>query len=177
MRTIIPEEQNPILHHPAHPVPVSDISGQYIQTLITEMKDLLSVEKYGVALAAPQVGEPLRLFIVSGRALRKRANPDSESPAEPQPDLVYINPVLVKMSKAKKDKHEGCLSVRGYWGKVPRAEKVTIEAYDENANKITRGASGFLAHIFQHELDHLDGVMYTDKAIEIQEEVEDEDPE
>lgn len=173
MRTIIPEEENPVLHQVAFEVRLGDISGRYIQQLIAEMKSLLAVEKYGVALAAPQVGEPLRLFVVSGRALRKRANPDGSS--ETPPDQVYINPVLTKMSREKKDKHEGCLSIRGYWGKVPRAEKVTIEAYDEHGNHFTRGASGFLAHIFQHEFDHLEGVLYTEKAVEIQEEVEEEE--
>jgi peptide deformylase len=54
--------------------------------------------------------------------------------------------------------------VRGYWGEVPRALKATVTAYDEHGKKVTRGASGFLAHIFQHEMDHLNGVLYIDKA-------------
>jgi peptide deformylase len=87
----------------------------------------------------------------------------------PEGDEVYINPVLVKTSRSKKDKHEGCLSVRGRWGEVPRAEKATIRALNEKGEKIERGASGFLAHIFQHEMDHLDGILYVDKATNVYE--------
>ncbi|OGG80491.1 hypothetical protein A3A39_00210 [Candidatus Kaiserbacteria bacterium RIFCSPLOWO2_01_FULL_54_13] len=76
----------------------------------------------------------------------------------------------MKLSRAKKEKHEGCLSVRGKWGEVPRAEKATIRAYDEKGMRFTRGASGFLAHIFQHEMDHLEGIIYTTKASKIYDE-------
>jgi peptide deformylase len=126
------------------------------------MKKLLAPEKYGVALAAPQVGDPVRVFIIAGSALAKR-NKNEDDPIPP--DQVYINPVITKMSHAKKDKHEGCLSLPGFWGEVPRAEKVTIEAYDEHGKKFTRGASGFLAHMYQHEVDHLEGILYVDKAV------------
>ncbi|MDO8553063.1 MAG: peptide deformylase [bacterium] len=182
--TILPENKNPILRQKAQELSISEITGKQTQNIIKEMKALLSKEKYGVALAAPQVGEPVRLFIVSGRALArgKRNAPDAEetpprsgeeSP-RPLPDQVYINPKLLKMSRGKSPKHEGCLSVRGKWGIVPRAEKATVHAYDENGVKFTRGASGFLAHIFQHELDHLEGVLYTDKAKELYDETPEE---
>ena len=69
MRIILPEKENPVLRMPAKNIPVSDIRSPRIQKLITEMKALLAKEEYGVALAAPQIGESLRLFIVSGRAL------------------------------------------------------------------------------------------------------------
>lgn len=159
-----------------------------MRKLIADMSALLAKEEYGVALAAPQVGEPIRLFIVSGRALArgKRNAPDEpagdiadESVQKERetkkfeaalPDLVYINPELLKISRKKIKKHEGCLSVRGKWGEVPRAEKATVRAYDKNGVQFTRGASGFLAHIFQHELDHLDGILYTDKAVAMYEE-------
>jgi peptide deformylase len=132
------------------------------------MKKLLSKEEYGVALAAPQIGESVRLFIVSGRALARAAqDEDDESEPVPLPDQVYINPEIVSVSRKKLDKHEGCLSVRGQWGMVPRSEKATVRAYDENGKRIMRGASGFLAHIFQHEMDHLEGILYTDKAVEL----------
>ncbi|MBI4079625.1 peptide deformylase, partial [Candidatus Kaiserbacteria bacterium] len=152
------------------------------QNLVREMKALLKKEEYGVALAAPQVGEPLKLFIVSGRALARGSR---NAPDEPQhsdqetrnnnqtePDQVYINPELIKMSRGKKEKHEGCLSIRGKWGTVPRAEKATIRAYDEKGVRFTRGAAGFLAHVFQHEMDHLQGILYTDKATKVYDEKE-----
>lgn len=176
-RIIVPEQNNPILRDIASDIPVADIKSKRIQTLIKEMKALLAQEEHGVALAASQVGEALKLFIVSGKALARGARNAPDEPAEVltevgdpkklQPDQVYINPELLKVSRAKKEKHEGCLSIRGKWGVVPRAEKATIRAYDEKGVRFTRGASGFLAHIFQHEMDHLKGVLYTDKTTEL----------
>ncbi|OHB19608.1 MAG: hypothetical protein A2854_02745 [Parcubacteria group bacterium RIFCSPHIGHO2_01_FULL_56_18] len=173
-RTILPEHKNPALREIAREIPVRDIHSASVKKLVAEMKALLAKEEYGVALAASQVGEPIRLFIVSGRALaRDRRNAPDEPKSdevsphriESVPDQVYINPALLKISRTKKEKHEGCLSVRGKWGIVPRAEKTMLCAYDEKGQKITRGASGFLAHVFQHEMDHLDGILYTDKAV------------
>lgn len=184
-RIIVPEEKNSVLRQKADDIPVADIKGKVIQKLIADMKTLLVKEEYGVAIAAPQVGEPLRLFVISGRALARggRNAPDELSPenslkAESRqlkavPDQVYINPELLKISRAKSPKHEGCLSIRGKWGTVPRAEKATVRAYDENGALFTRGASGFLAHIFQHELDHLEGILYTDKATHVYDEKDD----
>jgi len=178
MRTILPEDKNPALRKKAESIRVSDIKSKHIQGLIKEMRALLAKEEYGVALAASQVGEAVRLFIVSGRALARGARnaPDEErkkaDASAPLPDQVYINPEMTKVSRAKKEKHEGCLSIRGFWGTVPRAEKVTVRAYDEHGKRFLRGASDFLAHIFQHELDHLEGVLYTDKATAVYKESE-----
>lgn len=174
MRTILPEHKNPVLREVAHEILVSDIKHKRIQMLVSEMKALLAKEEFGVALAAPQVGESLRLFIISGKALARGARnaPDEPKRDEATPhrqllDQVYINPILTKVSRAKSDKHEGCLSIRGKWGEVSRAEKATIQAYDEHGRTFIRGASGFLAHIFQHEIDHLEGILYTDKATRV----------
>ncbi len=166
MRTIIPQEKNPMLREQARAIPISEITNKPIQSLISDMKKLLAAEKNGVAIAASQVGEPLQLFIVSGRALSERDADEKklEHVTPAIPDQIYINPVITKVSRAKKEKHEGCLSIRGIWGMVPRAEKVTVRAYDEHGKAFTRGASGFLAHIFQHEMDHLNAILYTDKA-------------
>lgn len=182
MRTILPAEENPALREKAHEIPLKDIGSVRIKKIIEEMKALLAKEEYGVAIAASQVGEPLRLFIVSGKALARHAHLSSKAAAAEDdanehdtedaqipfmPDQIYINPVMRKLSRGKKEKHEGCLSVRGKWGMVPRAEKATVTAYDEHGVKFTRGASGFLAHVFQHEMDHLEGILYTDKATEL----------
>src|SRR3989338_2069725 len=192
MRSVLPENENPVLRKIAGDLPITEIGSKRIQSLIKEMKALLSNEKFGVALAAPQVGEPLRLFVISVRALARggrnapdeplrqaQGKPENNLPPPPVPskvegDQVYINPKLMKMSRGKSPKHEGCLSIRGKWGVVPRAEKATMRAYDENGAQFTRGASGFLAHIFQHELDHLEGILYTDKATELYDETPEE---
>ena len=171
--TILPQEENPALREIARDIPTKDISSEHIQRLIAEMKELLSHEDYGVALAAPQLGEPIKLFIVSGRALARDKRNAEDEPEKgdkeppPLPDHVYINPELLKLSRVKKNKHEGCLSIRGKWGVVPRAEKATVRAYDEEGRQFSRGASGFLAHVFQHEMDHLQGILYIDKAEEL----------
>ena len=183
MRKIIPEKDNLALRQIARAIPIKDIGSSRIQNLIAEMKELLSKEEYGVALAAPQLGESIQLFIVSGRALTRdsrnapdepvreaRGKPDKKDEGPVLPDQVYINPEMIKISRGKTEKHEGCLSIRGIWGMVPRAEKATIRAYNEHGAAFTRGASGFLAHIFQHEMDHLNGILYTDKAVAVYDE-------
>ncbi len=182
MRIILPHGENPALRGRSREIPLAEISSAHIQGLVADMKSLLSKEEFGVALAANQVGEPLRLFIVSGRALARdsRNAPDEpdkeEEGAEPAlPDQVYINPELLKMSRGRTDKHEGCLSIRGKWGMVPRAEKATVRAYDENGTPFMRGASGFLAHIFQHEMDHLEGILYSEKATELYDDKSDDE--
>lgn len=181
MRTIV-QNGDPVLRKKAQDIPVEKITSKEIRGIIADMKALLAQEEYGVAIAAPQVGEPLSLFVVAGKALvekkRRAKKPEGESEVDfselPGEDAVYINPQLVKMSRGKTEKHEGCLSVRGKWGIVPRAEKATVSAYNENGEKFIRGASGFLAHIFQHELDHLEGILYIDKATELYDEKDSE---
>lgn len=182
MRTILPHSQNPALRQKAQDISLADMTSPRIRELISEMKQLLSKEEYGVALAAPQLGESVKLFIVSGRALARdsRNAPDeaeaNEEPVDPPPpDEVYINPELIKLSRKRVGKHEGCLSIRGKWGVVPRAEKATVRAFDEHGVQFTRGASGFLAHIFQHEIDHLEGILYIDKAKELYDDEPDHD--
>lgn len=176
MRTILPEGENPALREISREIPLGEIPAAPIKKLIADMKKLLSKEEYGVALAASQVGEAVRLFIVSGKALTRGSRNSPDEPeqkgggGEIHDDQVYINPEILRVSRERTGKHEGCLSVRNKWGIVPRSEKATIRAYDENGVLFTRNASGFLAHIFQHEMDHLDGTLYTDKATELYEE-------
>jgi len=177
MREILPSEANPALRSVSKEVPSADIGSAHLTKFIAELKALLAKEEFGVALAAVQVGEPVRLFIVSGKALARGARnaPDEKKKTvvssvaadEPSTDQVFINPRLLKLSRGRKNKHEGCLSVRGKWGEVPRAEKATLRYIDETGKAHERGAAGFLAHIFQHEMDHLEGVLYTDKAVEL----------
>lgn len=177
MRSIV-QTGDPALRKIAKEIPPKEIGSFRIREIIADMKALLANEEFGVAIAAPQVGESVRMFVVAGKALikKKRAakQPEYEEKMDdeyldglPIDDEVYINPILVKTSRGKKDKHEGCLSVRGKWGEVPRAEKATVRAYNERGEKFERGASGFLAHIFQHEMDHLEGILYTDKATSV----------
>lgn len=154
---------DPVLREIAKPVAKKDIGSSKLRALITRMSKDLASEENGVAIAAPQVGASLRLFVVAGRVFKN--DEEDETPA----NRVYINPELTRLSRAKKEMSEGCLSVRGTYGSVVRHEKVSLKALDDEGKPLVHHASGLLAHIFQHEIDHLDGVLYVDKAISVEE--------
>jgi peptide deformylase len=160
----IVQHQHPALRAKAAEVPVDEISSPKIQEVINTMKKALSSQKDGVAIAAPQIGISLRIFVVSGIVLNSADNryPVGE-------DTVYINPKITKISKETHEVEEGCLSVRWLYGKVKRATKATIRAYDEHGKVFERGASGLLAQVFQHETDHLDGILFIDHAYDLEE--------
>lgn len=158
----IVQQENPILRDVAMPVPISDIGSDKIKQIITDMQLAMHTEKDGIAIAAPQIGNALRIFVVSGARLNQVDPKNSKD----QKDLVFINPEIIRFSREKKAMEEGCLSVRWIYGMVKRATKVTIKAYDENGKLFERGAGGILAQIFQHEMDHLEGILFTDIAEE-----------
>ncbi len=169
-----------VLRKKAADVPAASIAAPKIQLLIRGMKAALATAPDGVGLAAPQVGEALRLFIVSEEAKevdraeragwKRRRDGSGDTVAEKPYEkrewkyYVFINPAVKNTSRKKLDGPEGCLSVPGKFGIVARHEKITVEARDEHGKKITRGTSGFFARVIQHELDHLDGVLFIDKA-------------
>jgi peptide deformylase len=157
---MIVQEKEVVLRARATEVSPKDLGGAYIQGLVDSMLATLGEEKMGAALAAPQVAESVRLFVVSPEVLKKKGGNESDEVAP----LVCINPELIKKSKESKLLHEGCLSVRGWWGYIERYDKVTMRALDRHGREFTRGASGLLAQIFQHEIDHLDGKLYIDHA-------------
>jgi peptide deformylase len=134
-----------------------------VQTLLAKMSKILVKESFGVALAAPQVGEPLRVFVVAGKVFKTE---DAEKDPIPA-DKIFINPEFVRQSKGKKEMTEGCLSVRHKYGSVLRHEKASVKAFNERGEVFVYHASGLVAQIFQHEMDHLDGILYTDKAVTI----------
>lgn len=159
----IVQNGDPILRQKAKDVPSDEITSPRIQEVIANMKATLAPIKDGIAIAAPQIGEPYRIFVVNGSLL---AQADKAYKGEPA-DLVFVNPEITKRSRDKKELEEGCLSVRWLYGKVKRSTRVSLTAFDENGQKIERGASGLLAQIFQHECDHLDGALFIDKAREL----------
>lgn len=181
MTTTILQNGETVLREKAADVPLSDITREKIQKVLKEMQAALIAQDDGVALAAPQIGVPLRIFIVSKAALSFREKQkggaeydagDAKSSERLKSEagfLTFINPVITKLSREKALLDEGCLSVRPLYGKIKRAKKATIRAYDEQGIKSTLGASGLLAQIFQHECDHLDGVLFIDKATDLRE--------
>lgn len=181
----IVQNGDPVLREVAKEIPVTDITSKKIQKVLTDMKEALHSQDDGVAIAAPQIGVSLRIFIVSGRIfeedfIRGEKIDDKIISTEIQvkrdyPDLVFINPIFKKISKDRKLMAEGCLSVRPLYGKVRRATKASMEAYDENGKKFSKEGSGLLAHIFQHETDHLDGILFIDKARDLHESTPEEE--
>ncbi len=165
----IVQKGTPVLRQVAEKVPVSEIKTEKIQNILKDMSVALASQDDGVAIAAPQIAIPLRIFVVSRKVeiMLKKLEEAPESERAGIKDGVYINPEIKKLSKTKKLLDEGCLSVRPIFGKVERALKATVTAYDENGKKFTKGASGLLAQIFQHETDHLDGILFIDKATDL----------
>ena len=124
--------------------------------LLQDLYDTLKQTDDGVGLAAPQVGVLRRAIVVD-------LSMDEENPQGP---FKLINPVIVKRSGSQVCR-EGCLSVPGKMGDVERPKKVTVEALDENGNKVKIKAEGLLAVVFSHEIDHLDGILFVDRATEL----------
>ncbi|MHB1316250.1 MAG: peptide deformylase [Minisyncoccota bacterium] len=163
--TQIIQRDNPTLRKIAEPVKDADIGSVRIKKVIENMITALESQDDGVAIAAPQIDQSYRIFVVSKKVFeitRRHRNKTGNH-------MIFINPVITKLSKDKKHLEEGCLSVRYLYGKVSRSHKATIQAIDENGIKFNMGASGLLAQIFQHEVDHLDGILFIDKAKNLEE--------
>lgn len=160
----IVQSDHPALREEAQAVALKDITSPRIKEVIKNMQKVLAQEKDGVAIAAPQIGETLRIFLVSDQIM-KMADKKYKSIGK---DLIFINPEITKLSKSQHEVEEGCLSVRWKYGKIKRATKVSIRGYDEDGKLVERGASGLLAQVFQHETDHLDGILFIDKAYNIE---------
>jgi len=161
-------DKNKVLRGVAEEVPTAEIGGEKINKLIKEMSDALDVAKDGVALAATQIGTPLRIFIVGKIYMEKDFPQKKEGENKGTEIAVFINPKILKVSKKKQFVREGCLSVSGVFGSMARAEKITIEACDEKGRKKTYSASGLFAQIIQHEMDHLNGVLFVDSATDLE---------
>jgi len=147
-----------------------EIKRKKIKSVLKKMTKALTEKKEGVAIAAPQIGESLRIFIIDRNVwnFKEKAFKEGEKKFPDKPPVVFINPVIKKISKKKQIVNEGCLSVERVYGALKRPEKLTIEALDENGKKFVIGAAGLLAQIIQHEIDHLNGILFTDKAIKLE---------
>ena len=172
----IVQKEDKVLRQNTKEIPVRGIVSSKIKKILKEMSAALKSQSDGVAIAAPQIGYKLSIFVVSGKIFHKdfvrgekefEKIPDKERPR----DLIFINPKISKLSREKEWMPEGCLSVRWLYGKTYRSKKALVTAYDENGKKFQRGASGLLAQIFQHETDHLKGILFIDHAKDIKEEL------
>lgn len=156
MKTIV-QAPDQVLRKIAAPVPVTDITKKSIQSLIEAMKEAVERETDAVAIAAPQLGQSVRIFVVA-----KKVNKKFED------DLVFINPEIIRLGKHKASMQEGCLSVRWKYGDVKRATTASVRALNTQGNEFVMNGRGLLAQIFQHEVDHLNGILFTDTAKNIQ---------
>ncbi len=133
--------------------PVSEFNTPELHALIVDMFDTMHAAN-GAGLAAPQIGVNLRLVIYGFK--QNTRYPD----APPVPETVLINPKLRPLSAEREDGWEGCLSVPGLRGVVPRFSALHYVGFDQFGNAISRDAEGFHARVVQHECDHLDGILY-----------------
>lgn len=148
------EESSPILHNPSEVVTENEFGTKELEETLDALFVLLKTRKDGVALAAPQAGIAKRIFIIAPELFK---NPDSH-------ETVYINPKIVNLSEDKALMEEGCLSVPHVFGKAKRSIAATVEAQRLDGTTFTKTGTGLLAQIFQHETDHLNGVLFNDHA-------------
>jgi peptide deformylase len=134
-------------------VPVIDFKDPYLQQLLADMQDTMA-HLNGAGLAAPQIGVGLRVVIFG-----VRSNPRYPD-VEEVPDTVLLNPVLTPLGAEMDEGWEGCLSVPGMRGSVPRYKRLRYAGYDEKGQPFEREVSDFHARVVQHEVDHLDGILY-----------------
>ena len=147
---------NPILRQKARPVKTIDAE---LQELIDNMIETMR-EANGVGLAGPQVNQPLRLTVVE---TLPRHDDDGNVIEGSRELFVLINPKIVSKSRKMVDGIEGCLSIPGWIGEASRHEKIRVRALDRQGNKIRLRLNGWSARIVQHEIDHLDGVLFIDR--------------
>ena len=134
---------HPTLRKVAEPYTQEEIDQQFIEDMLDTM-----YEEDGVGLAAPQVNVSKRMIVVSDR----------------ENEYVLFNPKIIANSESSKYDYEGCLSLPGLHANVPRYEKIVLQARDAEWNPVEITARGLLAVVFQHEIDHLNGVFYIDRA-------------
>ncbi len=138
---------DPVLRLVAKPVEVIDDN---LRALAAEMIESM-YEENGVGLAAPQIGKSIRMVVID-------TTPEERNP------MVLINPEIISKSKKKVSAEEGCLSLPGLSASISRPEQVTVEAQDLEGNEIEIEGDGLLARALQHEIDHLNGILFIDKA-------------
>lgn len=150
----IEELGNPILREKAKHV--DNIGDEYIQRLIDDLIETVKAVN-GVGIAAPQVNEPYQVFIIASHPNPRYPDAPKLEPSE------VINPKIKSRSDEMVKDWEGCLSIPGIRGLVPRHRSLVVEYTTRNGDKKTEELEGFIARIFQHEYDHLNGIVFLDR--------------
>lgn len=154
-----------VLRQKARPLTRDEILSRHIQDLIESMRQTMH-DAPGVGLAAPQVGLPIQLVVIEDpvELIQKLPPPQvAERERRPVPFHIVINPKLTLAGDERPEFFEGCLSVAGFTAIVPRARRVGVECLNERAEPLLITAEGWYARILQHEIDHLNGILYLDR--------------
>jgi len=165
MRLKILQAGEPVLRSQARPLTREEILGEEIQRLIRDMRETM-YDAPGVGLAAPQVGLPLQLAVIEDRQELLGTLPAHELAEKERQAVsfhVVINPEIAVVGEDRVEFYEGCLSLSGFSGVVPRARRVRVDCLDERGEAVCIEASGWYARILQHEIDHLQGTLYIDR--------------
>ncbi len=149
--------ENPILRQPAEPVSRDQLKT--LQPLIDDMIETMRAAN-GVGLAAPQVGRSLRLAVIE---TLPQYDDDGDEIPDSRDLFVIVNPEIVWQSRKEEEGIEGCLSIPGYVGEVSRHYAVRVQTQNRYGKKQRLKFNGWTARIFQHEIDHLNGILFTDK--------------
>lgn len=165
----------PILRRKAKPVTKFD---KELQTLIDDMIETMR-EAPGVGLAAPQINIPQQLAVIEYAEDEDEDEEEQNEDAPPKPPkpkklYVIVNPEIIKVSEETVMGIEGCLSIPGLLGEVERHEEIQVKALNRHGKPVKLKVEGWTARIFQHEIDHLNGVLFTDKATRVWKPSEDE---
>lgn len=158
LRTIV-TLPDPVLKRKAHPVTKFD---KDLHSLLTDMVETMR-EAPGVGLAAPQIGLSDRIIVIEYYEREE----DEENEAAPKKVWAMINPEIVKTSEEMLKGVEGCLSIPGLVGEVERHAAVQVKGLNRHGRPMKVKAEGWLARIFQHEIDHLNGVLFTERATRV----------
>ena len=151
---------HPVLRQRAAEIPPTQMQSPPMQRLIDDMIETM-IDYEGIGLAAPQVFEPLRLIVLG--------NPDADPQDEAAiPLTVLFNPQFTTLSPERLDGWEGCLSIPQLRGVVPRSAAVEVRGYDREGSAVELEAEGIFARVLQHEIDHLNGVLFPDRMADLQ---------
>jgi peptide deformylase len=179
MRLKIVQVGEPVLRKTAQEISREQLISRQVQDLIEHMRETMR-DAPGVGLAAPQIGESLQLAVIEDRAEYHKGLTGAEMKERERTEIpfhVIVNPVIELLSDPSEAFFEGCLSLAGYMAIVSRAREVRVHCLDHRGESRIIEATGWYARILQHEIDHLDGKLYVDRAKNIRPVLSDEDRE
>lgn len=152
---------HPNLRVPANPFPLDDLGSPAFEALVADMQETLHAYG-GIGLAAPQIDVGLRVVVIEIENTQTRYGEIQHTPFE-----VYVNPVITPIEPESAGYWEACLSVPGLMGYVERPQHIRVDYVNREGKPCSIEAHGFLATVFQHEFDHLDGVLYVDRISDL----------